>query len=136
MKGESRKMPQVKTVPNQRVITVNKELTDKDHLYTANNLKAVDEAAHYLKSKAGFKLYFYIAKNQNNYKFALSSTDFCNWASVSTTAYKTAFEELIEEGYLVLKEGEKNTYIFHDKSTIDLPLKYNDTTIVEYANYQ
>ena len=129
-------MPQVQTVPNQRLITVNKELTDKDHLYTANNLKAVDEAAHYLRSKAGFKLYFYIAKNQNNYQFALSSADFCNWANVSMTAYKTSFEELVEEGYLVSKEGEKNTYIFYDKSTIDLPLKYNDKTIVEFANHQ
>ena len=33
------------SVPNQRTITVNKELTDKQHKYTANNLAALDEAA-------------------------------------------------------------------------------------------
>lgn len=56
-------MPKTNKVPNQREITVAKAPTDKAHLYTANNLAALDEAARRLQSKGGFKLYMYLAKN-------------------------------------------------------------------------
>lgn len=120
------------TVPNQRTITVKKEPTDKEHLYTTNNLEAVDEAARYLQSKAGFKLYYYIAKNQNNYQFALSSKDFCSWSGVSLTAYNTAFEELEKQGYLILKEGTKTVYTFYDKSRNNIAEEHRDTVLIEY----
>lgn len=54
----------------------------------------------------------YFAKNQDTYKFALSSTDFCSWSSCSLTAYNTAIKELIDVGYLVAESG--NNYIFYD----------------------
>lgn len=54
----------------------------------------------------------YFAKNQDTYKFALSSTDFCGWSSCSLTAYNTAIKELIDAGYLVAEGG--NNYIFYD----------------------
>ena len=97
-KGIKQKMPKV---PNQREITVAKEPTDKKHLYTANNLAALDEAAKRLQSKGGFKLYMYLAKNQDKYNFNLSSTDFLLWSGLGYTAYTTAFSELAEEGYLI-----------------------------------
>jgi hypothetical protein len=37
-------MPNIKTVPNQRVITVYKAPTDKEHLYTSINLQALNLA--------------------------------------------------------------------------------------------
>ena len=125
-------MAQLQTVPNQRVITVNKEPADKKHLYTINNLAAVDEAARYLKSKGGFKLYYYIAKNQNNRRFALSSKQFCDWSGVGIAAYNTAFAELVEEGYLVPKEESKTVFIFFEKSRLDLPEKHGDKVEIEY----
>lgn len=125
-------MPQLQTVPHQRVITVNKEPADKQHLYTVNNLAAVDEAARYLQSKGGFKLYYYIAKNQHNRQFALSSQDFCAWGGIGIAAYNTAFAELVEKGYLVPKEDSKTVFIFYDKSRIDLPEKYGDKVRIEY----
>lgn len=100
--------------PNQRTITVNKALTDKTHKFTANNLEALDEAARRLVSKGGFKLYMYLAKNQNKYNFNLYSSDFMLWGSMAATAYTTAFKELEKEGYLV--ETSKGNYIFYDKS--------------------
>lgn len=127
-------MAQVQTVPHQRVITVNKEPTDKQHLYTVNNLAAVDEAARYLQSKAGFKLYYYIAKNQNNRQFALSSKDFCSWGGVGIRAYNTAFAELVENGYLIPKEDSETIFMFYDKSRFDLPEKYGDKIVIEFPN--
>ena len=111
-------MPKNNRVPNQREITVSKAPTDKKHLYTANNLAALDEAARRLQSKGGFKLYMYLAKNQDKYNFNLSSNDFMLWSGLGYTAYTTAFAELEEEGYLTLKEGTKTTYIFFDKSQL------------------
>ena len=104
-------------VPNQRTLTVVKAKADKNHLYTVNNIAAVDEAAGRLQSKAGFKLYMYIAKNQDKYTFYLSSSDFMRWAGVADTAYKSAFKELVKEGYLI-EEG-KDVFTFYDKSQIE-----------------
>lgn len=107
-------MKEIKTVPNQRVLTIDKQPTDKQHFYTANNLKALDQAAGRLQSKGGFKLYMYLAKNQDKYHFALFSSDFCAWSGLGIKAYNSAFDELVTEGYLI--EKGKNNYIFHDLS--------------------
>ena len=114
-KGIKQKMPKV---PNQREITVAKEPTDKKHLYTANNLAALDEAAKRLQSKGGFKLYMYLAKNQDKYNFELSSSDFMQWSGLGYSAYTTAFKELEDKKYLILKEGTDTVYTFYDKAQI------------------
>ena len=97
----------MKTVPNQRIIKIKKEPTDKEHKYTTNNLTALNEALEQLDSQGGFKLYMYLAKNQNKYSFNLSSNDFMLWSGLGYTAYTTAFEEL-EEDALLKKYDEKN----------------------------
>ena len=107
---------EIASYPNQRIITVNKEKCGKDNKYTTNSLAAVDEAAYNLQSKGGFKLYFYIAKNQSEYKFALSSRDFIQWSGLSRQSYSTAFEELEEYGYLIKKDGTDNIYTFYDRA--------------------
>ena len=120
-------MAKKERVPHQREITVRKELTDKSHKYTANNLAALDEAANRLQSKGGFKLYMYLAKNQDKYNFNLSSNDFMLWSGLGYTAYTTAFAELEEEGYLILKDGTETIYTFFDKS--QLPKQEKEITI-------
>ena len=111
------KMPKpIETVPNQRVLTIHKEPTDKQHKYTCNSLEALGEAAKRLQSKGGFKLYMYLAKNQDKYNFALSSSDFCNWSGLGIAAYRTAFEELEKQGYLIINGSSTNNYIFYDKA--------------------
>ena len=121
-------MPKVKTVPHQRVIDIKKQPCNAYNLFTTNNLKALDEAAGLLQSDGGFKLYVYMAKNQDKYSFALSSSDFRNWSGLGKTAYTTAFNELIDKGYLVLKEkkGTISYYIFYDKAR-----SHNDNVIIE-----
>lgn len=106
----------IETVPNQRVLTIHKEPTDKQHKFTCNSLEALGEAAKRLQSKGGFKLYMYLAKNQDKYNFALSSSDFCNWSGLGIAAYRTAFEELEKQGYLIINGSSKNNYIFYDKA--------------------
>ena len=106
-------------VPNQREITINKEACNKSNRYTANNLAALDEAAGRLQSKGGFKLYMYLAKNQDKYNFNLSSSDFMQWSGLGYTAYTSAFNELVAERYLILKDGTEDIYIFYDKAQVE-----------------
>lgn len=122
---------QPETYPNQRVITVNKKKCDKQNKYTTNNLAAIDEAAFNLQSKGGFKLYIYIAKNQDKFKFALSSRDFIGWSGLSRTAYTTAFEELERYGYLIPKE--KDIYIFYDEAQIQPEEDKKENVEIEMA---
>ena len=135
----------IATVPNQRVLTIHKEPTDKDHKYSLNNLAALDEAAFNLQKKASFKLYMYLAKNQDKYNFALSSSHFMAWAGVAKTAYDSAFEELEEKGYLVPKEPGSTVYTFYDKSqkllqqdnqvTIEVPKAKVEEVIAAMQNF-
>lgn len=124
----------IETVPNQRVLTIHKEPTDKEHKYTVNNLEAMGEAARRLQSKGGFKLYMYLAKNQDKYNFALSSTDFCEWSGLGIAAYRSAFNELENEGYLIPKDKEKakeSIFTFFDKSQIEDTAAANDKITIE-----
>ena len=124
----------IKTVPHQRIIDINKAPTDKQHLYTANNLAAIDEAAASLQSIGGFKLYIYLAKNQNKYTFALSSADFMEWSGLGKQAYSTAFDDLVNQGYLIQDKKQKNRYSFFDKAQpTDKEEKPRDEVIIEYA---
>lgn len=123
-------------VPNQKQIAVNKELCDKMHIYSIHNLNALDYAAHDLQTAAGFKLYIYIAKNQDKYKFDLSNVLFHNWSGCGRTAYNSAVKELIDKGYLVEDEEKKNFYNFYEyprmkeeKITISYPERNYTMTI-------
>jgi hypothetical protein len=104
--------------PNQRTITVNKEACNKVHLYTVNNIEALEEAMYRLRTKLGIKLYLYLAKNQDKHTFNFYSSDFCKLCRCSLTGYNSAFEELVKEGYLVKKIGTETVYSFYDKSQL------------------
>lgn len=121
----------IETVPYQRIIEVNKQPADKQHLYTTNNLSAIDEASFNLQSVGGFKLYIYLAKNQNKYTFALSRRAFMQWSGLKDKAYTTGFNELVDKGYLIQDDKQKNKYKFYDKSQKEE--QQIDDVIIEYA---
>ena len=102
----------METVPNQKVVQIQKEKVGKNNLYAVISLKGIDEAA--TLPKTAFKLWVYLVKNQDKYSFALSCKDFCRWAGVSKNTYETAVKELIECSYLVQKEEGSNVYIFYE----------------------
>jgi hypothetical protein len=57
-----------------------------------------------------------MAKNQNNYEFALSSKDCNDRFGIGIKQYNNAVAELKEKGYLV--EVDKDIYIFNEVSVI------------------
>ena len=65
----------METVPNQKVVQIQKEKVGKNNLYAVISLKGIDEAA--TLPKTAFKLWMYLVKNQDKYSFALSCKDFC-----------------------------------------------------------
>lgn len=115
-----------KKVPNQRVITINKETTNvnkatiknKENLYTKINISVLDEAAAALQKIGSFKLFMYFAKNQDKYCFNLSSADFMAWSGLGKTAYTSAFQELEEKGFLVKDKNKEDVFYFYEKARI------------------
>lgn len=101
------------TSPNQKTITVCKELCDNQHYYTMISLNALECAAIDLKSGA-FKLWVYLAKNQNNFTFGLSNKAVAEQFGIKKDQYDSAVKELIEKGYLI--ETAKNIYQFKELS--------------------
>lgn len=58
-----------------------------------------------------FKLWLYIAKNQNGFKLALSMSDALSWGIGSKSSYYRAVKELEDKSYL---EKTSSGYVFTD----------------------
>ena len=100
--------------PNQKLYIINKKIEEGD-LFIMLKWEDYCQAAREL-SPSALNLYMYLAKNQDKYNFALSSSDFCNWSGLGIAAYRTAFEELEKQGYLIINGSSTNNYIFYDKA--------------------
>lgn len=101
----------MKTVPNQKIVKVQKEKCDSNNLYACINLAAMEEAAQDLDAGA-FKLWCYFAKNQMNYEFALSSKAVEDTFGIKIKQYNNAIAQLIAKGYL--NETSANRYEFKE----------------------
>ena len=104
-------MANYKTVPNQKVVKVQKQVCNKANLYATINIEAMEAAAQELKAGA-FKLWVYFAKNQNGYQFALSNKAVLDTFGIKKDQYDSAIKELLNKSYLVETGG--NQYIFNE----------------------
>lgn len=123
----------METVENQRVITTNKEPCSSksaDQYYTAINLKALELAMSSLSPNA-FKMWVYLAKNQNNYTFALSKVDTLKWCGFSKGTYTTVFRELEGKGFLVKAKEGSNHYDFYE-----IPKEEEDQPVITIHKQQ
>ena len=111
----------IKTVPNQKIIKVNKQPCNKQNLYTMINIKALQTAAQNLDAGA-FKLWIYFAENQNSYEFALSNKAVEEDFGMKRTQYNNAINSLIKAGYIIQDKGNK--YNFYE---IAVDLKPDNT---------
>ena len=97
--------------PNQRKIKISKSAPQEGESFALIKNEDISNASYNLQSKAGFKLYIYLAKNVDKWEFNLSSKHFMMWAGVGTKAYTSAFEELVTFGYLEQIKGKPDDYI-------------------------
>lgn len=93
---------------NQKTITItNKPPCDKNHPYTITNLSAKYFAMRKLQSLAGYKLWEYLAANQENYTIELSQVAIEKTCGIKKAAYNSAVQELIDKKFLVLSNPDK-----------------------------
>lgn len=102
-------------VANQKRITINKEICNASNPYLLVNLEALQQAMFNLKKVGTFKLWMYLASNQNGFSLELSGANCKKWG-IRPDSYHVAVRELVDLGYLV--EQKNNHYIFYE-----VPLK-------------
>ena len=58
-------------------------------------------------------MYLYLCGNQDGFPLALSSADFQKRLNVSDSSYRRAVDDLLAAGYLMMRNGKKNTMDFY-----------------------
>ena len=113
------------SVPNQKIVKLApRTRRDAEHLYSMNNLDALQTAMKTLNG-SGLKLWLYLNKNQDGYRFELSRVDCANWGIKKDSYYK-AVEELIQKGFLVQDHFGSNLFWFHEKAVMPKQIKFSE----------
>ena len=82
-------------------------------------------AGHLLNDgSVSFMLYCYFAMNMGNYCFALSPMWIESELGISNKQCIKAKDKLVENGYLVPKQGEKDSYLF-----VRIPVQYKNVSL-------
>ena len=95
------------TVPNQKVVHVNRQKCDKNFLQIS---KDNWYAANKDLGPYGLQLYLYIAGNRDGFDFALSQEAAERDAGITKTTFHKYVKVLIEKGYLVPRKENSNIY--------------------------
>lgn len=102
----------MKTYPNQRILTECKYAAcDQNHYYMKMNINALENAFSKLKNISSLKLFLYLSKNQENFKYAISSQDICSYCNMSKPSYLAAFKDLEEQNYLINLGNNKYRFV-------------------------
>lgn len=96
--------------PNQKQITIHKAPTDAQNIFGMFNIYTLRAAMRALKNSS-FKLWVYLASNQNNYTFYLSAADCADWG-IKSDSFHSAVNDLINKQYLVNQSGHQ--YDFYE----------------------
>ena len=99
------------TVPNQKVVHVNRQKCDKNFLQIS---KENWYAANKDLEPYGLQLYLYIAGNRDGFDFALSQEAAEREAGIKKTSYHKYVNLMIEKGYLVPRKENSNVYDFYE----------------------
>ena len=99
------------TVPNQKVVHVNRQKCDKNFLQIS---KDNWYAANKNLGPYGLQLYLYIAGNRNGFDFALSQEAAEREAWIKKTSYHKYVNLMIEKGYLVPRKENSNIFDFYE----------------------
>ena len=101
------------TVPNQKVIRIQKTKGSNEVLYTPIVVEAFDIALKLL-SPSEYKVWSYLIKNKDGYVMSFSSADCAAACGLSKSTCKNAVNRLIQLGYLVKEREDTNMWQFRD----------------------
>ena len=102
----------METNPNQKVIITSAAPANKENIYAVINIEAMNMALSELSGNT-FKIWSYMSRHQNQYKYALSCKDVCDVCGIGKTTYHKGIKELEELGYLVPTKSGSNVYVFN-----------------------
>lgn len=104
----------METYVNQDIVKVEKAPCDKEHLYSKINIMATQLAMKDL-TPAQFQVWFYFAKNQQGYEFAVSPATALNEFGIKKDTFQKAKQVLKQKGYLIENPSKgKNHWIFKE----------------------
>ena len=83
------------------------------------NLEALQQAMNTLKG-SGLKMWLYLNKNQDNYRFELSRKACEEWG-IKKDSYYDGFNDLVKHGYLRLSKEGSNVYHFFENALAENP---------------
>ena len=99
----------METYINQKIIAIKKTKPVEDFLTVSND--DWTNAAKDISTYGAFKLYLYLASNNDGFRMALSQKAASRTLGISKATYHRAVDELINKKYLV--ELENNNYNFY-----------------------
>ena len=102
------------SLPNQKVVQINKAPCDEMNVYAKMNVEAIDKAAKDLSKGSAFKLWVYFAKNTNGFEFELSAVAVQTFCGVTEKTYREAVKELVAKRYLVPRGEKSNHFDFYE----------------------
>jgi DNA-binding MarR family transcriptional regulator len=102
-----------KTVPNQKIIRINREMPTSTEPFLSIKKEHMINAYKDLRQTA-FVLYMYLACNKNNYQKAFSPKAVENELGMPPSTTRDQIEKLIEKGYLVRISEDSNIYDFYE----------------------
>lgn len=97
------------TVPNQKLIVIHRDMPKTNFVQIKNENWMEFNKKH---GPFALQLYLYLAKNADGYNLALSKQAALKEAGIKSTTYYKYLELLINEGYLVWRNG--NTLDFYE----------------------
>lgn len=101
------------TTPHQRLVLVHRDMPKKDKQYVSIYVENLQAAASDLKH-GSLKVYLYLLANRDKYTLAFSPKDIGDKYNVSEDTVRAAFKELVEKGYLIQTDHQKNLYEFFE----------------------
>ena len=94
------------------------------------NLEALQQAMNILKG-SGLKMWLYLNKNQDNYRFELSRQACEEWG-IKKDSYYDGFNDLVKHGYLrPSKEGSNIYHFFENALAENSPSGYSEFYFTE-----
>ena len=113
------------SVPNQKTIKLARRTPrDSEHLYAMTNIDALQAAMQALNG-SGLKLWLYLNKNQDGYRFELSRVECAKWG-IKKDSYYSAVQELIDKGFLVQDHIGSSLFWFHETAVAEKPKTFSE----------
>ena len=93
-----------------------KDMSKTEYCYPNQRKISIQSMNHAMKDLNGnaYKMWCYLAQNQNKYSFWLSPVDVCNVTKMSESTYHRAFKELVDKLYLSRNTEKRNQYDFYE----------------------